>query len=148
MSKLFLKVDKDLFNSGLSPIEILVLSQVTEFHNNKVQCYMTDAQFAENFGVSAKTISRTLDKLEESGYITRKTVTQASKRIRTILLKSDGQNDCLNENLKQTKCPSETDKLSNSDGQNDLIKDNKKYNLKDNIQETSPEEEFKRMWGM
>ena len=132
MSNLFLKVNKDLFKSGLNPIEILVLSQVIEFQNNKAQCYMTDAQFAENFGVSAKTISRTLDKLEELGYITRKTVTLASKRVRTILAKSNGQNDCLNENLRQTICPSETDNLSNSNGQNDSIKDNLKYNLKDN----------------
>jgi DNA-binding MarR family transcriptional regulator len=129
MSKLFLKVDKDLFNSGLNPIEILVLSQVIEFENNKAQCFMTDAQFAENFGVSAKTISRTLDKLEESGYISRKTITLSSKRVRTITTKSNGQNDSLN--LKQTKCPSETDKMSNSNGQNDFIKDNIKDNTKD-----------------
>ena len=92
---------------------------------------MTDAQFAENFGVSAKTISRTLDKLEELGYITRKTVTLSSKRVRTISTKSNGQNDCLNENLKRTNCPSETDKMSNSDGQIDSIKDNIKDNKKD-----------------
>ena len=142
MSKLFLKVDKDLFNSGLNPIEILVLSQIIEFESNKVQCFMTDAQFAENFGVSAKTISRTLDKLEELGYIIRKTTTLSSKRVRTISTTSNGQNDCMK--LKQTNCPSETDKLSNSNGQNDSIKDNIKDKIKNKTTDNLPKEEGKK----
>ena len=97
---------------------------------------MTDAQFAENFGVSAKTISRALDKLEQMKLIKRETKTIASKRIRTITA-SNGQNDSLTtntENLRQSICPSETVNLSNSDGQNDSIKDKGKDKIKDNLQ--------------
>ena len=89
MSNLFLQVSKDLFGKGLNPTELLVLSQIIEFERNNRECFMTDAQFAENFGVSAKTISRALDKLETLNYIERRTTTQASKRIRVIKTKSE-----------------------------------------------------------
>lgn len=143
MSNYFLKVNKNLFKMGLNPTEILVLAQITEYQTNNKICYMTDAQFAEDFGVSAKTISRTLDKLEKENLIKRETKTVASKRIRTItaIVKSNGQNDSLNENLKQTICPSETDNLSKSNGQNDFIKDKEKDNLKDNKEEPKTAEE-------
>ena len=84
MPNLFLKVDKDLFNLGLNPTEILLLAQVIEFNTNSKECFMTDAQFAANFGVSPKTISRALDRLEKEGFIIRETKTIASKRIRPI----------------------------------------------------------------
>ena len=98
---------------------------------------MTDAQFAENFNVSTKTISRALDKLEEINLITRKTVTLSSRRVRTL---SSRQNDCLK--MKQTICPCETDNLSNSNGQNDFIKDNIKDKRKDNSST------FVDVWGV
>lgn len=129
----FLKIDKDLFKLKLNPTEILVLAQVMEFDRNAV-CYMTDAQFAENFGVSAKTISRALDSLETKGLIVRETKTVASKRVRTISPTSNGQNDCMKKdtnNLKRTICPTETDNLSISNGQNDFIKEKEKINEKE-----------------
>lgn len=144
----FLKVEKDLFKLKLNPTEILVLAQVMEFDKNAT-CYMTDAQFAESFGVSSKTISRALEALEQKGFITRETKTVASKRVRTIspnlaaINKSNGQNVPLKDetkNLKQTICPSETDNLSNSDRQNDFIKENEKINKKDKV-EIKPKEE-------
>lgn len=133
MSNYFLKVNKGLFKMGLNPTEILVLAQITEYQTNNKICYMTDAQFAEDFGVSAKTISRTLDKLEKENLIKRETKTVASKRIRTItaIVKSNGQNDSMNE-LRQSNCPSEKDKLSISNRQNDFIKDKEKNKVKDN----------------
>lgn len=150
MTNLFLKVNKDLFTLGLNPTEILLVAQVMEFQANKKECYMTDAQLAENFGVSAKTISRALDRLETLKLITRETKTIASKRIRTIIFNknafeaSNGQNDVLEEepkNLKQSNCPNETVNLSKSNGQNDFIKDKGKDKEKDNLIDESKVEE-------
>ena len=156
MTNLFMKVNKDLFKLGLNPVEILLISQVMEFQVNKTECYMTDAQFAENFGVSSKTISRALERLEnELHFITRTTKTVASRRMRTITFNqveiekklSNGQNDCLEE-VKQTICPSETDKMSISDRQNDLIKDNIKDNLVSDAEEGTLQKPIKvsREW--
>lgn len=84
MTNKFLMVNKDLFSIGLNPLEILITSQVMEFQRTTNEFYMTDAQMAETFGVSAKTISRALDRLESLGIITRETKTVSSKRVRTI----------------------------------------------------------------
>lgn len=84
MTNKFLMVNKDLFKLGLNPLEILLVSQVMEFQRTTNEFYMTDAQMADTFGVSAKTISRALDKLESLEIITRTTKTVSSKRVRTI----------------------------------------------------------------
>lgn len=70
---MFLRVDKDLFNKGLSPIEILIIAQIAEFEKNSGDCYMSDKVFSEQFGVSEKTVSRTLASLEERHIIIKST---------------------------------------------------------------------------
>lgn len=84
MTNKFLMVNKDLFTIGLNPLEILIASQIMEFQRTTDEFYMTDAQLANQFGVSAKTISRALDRLESLGIIIRTTKTVSSKRVRTI----------------------------------------------------------------
>ena len=84
MSNKFLMVNKDLFSIGLNPLEILITAQVMEFQRTTNEFFMTDAQMAELFGVSAKTISRALDRLESLEIIKRNTKTINSKRVRTI----------------------------------------------------------------
>ena len=69
----FLAVDKAYFGNGLKPIEILILSQIDEYINNGMECYVTDEQFALYFGVTTRTISNTMNALEEKGYIKRNT---------------------------------------------------------------------------
>lgn len=135
MADLFLKVNKHLFNQGFNPLEMLLLSQIIEFQNNGKECYLTDDALAEAFGVSNKTVSRTLKKLDEEMHlIHRRTISNGSKKVRTMTCDvkaltqhvrdrqfvPDGQND-----------PGETDNLSLRDGQNDPIKDNIKDNIKD-----------------
>ena len=135
MADFFLKVNKHLFNHNFNPLEILLLSQIIEFQNNGKECYLTDDALAEAFGVSNKTVSRTLKKLDEEMHIIhRKTSNNGSKKVRTMVCDEkaltqhirdrqfvpDGQND-----------PGETDNLSLRDGQNDPIKDNIKDNIKD-----------------
>ena len=83
----FMQVNKKLFGMGLTPIEILVLAQIMELQDRGNGCYMTDEQFAENFGVSAKTISRSLKKLEELGLAKRHTHFEDKKNVRTITQK-------------------------------------------------------------
>ena len=72
----FLQVEKRLWalsQHGCKSIHILLLAQIQEFQRNKCECYMTDKQFAENFGESERTIGRALDKLEELNLIKRNT---------------------------------------------------------------------------
>ena len=69
----FIKVNTELFNKGLKPLEVLILSVVESFNNSKMICYCTNEQFAEMFSVTEVTVSNALDKLEEKGYLTRNT---------------------------------------------------------------------------
>ena len=150
MSKIFLKVDKDLFGKGLSPIEILVLSQITEFNTNTGDCFISDKQLAEQFGVSESTISRTIKSLESNGYITRETKNVKGGKERhlfTTVKMTVDSDEKKSTTVKMTDVQQSNLPLYNS--QNDIIKDNNlKDNIKDNSQKISPEEEFKRMWGM
>ena len=131
MANNFLKVDKKLFKLGLSPIEILVLAQVTEFNTNTGDCFISDEVLANNFGVSEKTISRTLKALEDKGFISRATKNAKGGKERHIKLSTDKMS--LDES-QRTNCPLTTDKLSLDNGQNDFIKDKGKDNVKDNLE--------------
>lgn len=70
---MFLQVNKSLFKLGLNPTEILVLAQIMEYNRTTGDCFMSDKAFAENFGVSDKTISRSIKVLEEKDLIRRET---------------------------------------------------------------------------
>lgn len=134
--KIFLKVDKDLFNKGLNPVEILVLSQVIEFNTNTGDCFISDKQLAEQFGVSDKTISRAIKHLEELGYIKRETKNVRGGKERHIKL-ADFTKDNLSIDKGQNDCCTK-DKLSLDKGQIDLIKDNIKDNIKENKEKEEP----------
>lgn len=73
MTNLFLKVNKDLFNLGLNPTEILVLAQIMEYETNTGDFFMSNEALAKNYGVSESTINRTMKALETKGFITRTT---------------------------------------------------------------------------
>lgn len=145
MTNLFLKVNKDLFKLGLNPTEILVLAQVMEFDSNTGNCFISDKALAASFGVSEKTISRTIKALEDKGYITRDTknikggkeriMKPNQKKIKAALTKDNLTIDC-NNNGQNDYCT--MDKLTIDNRQNDFIKDNIKDNLlKDNINESN-----------
>ncbi len=135
MANYFLKVDKDLFKLGLNPTEILILAQVMEFNTNTGDCFISDKVLAENFGVSDKTISRTIKSLEEKGFIVRdtKNVKGGKERhIRVNLKALTTDKMTVDGGIQPTNCPLATDKLSIDNRQNDLIKDNIKDKEKDN----------------
>ena len=84
-----LAVDTAYFGSGLNATEIIIMSKVDEFLRNTGECYATNEQFAEWCGASKDTVKRTMNKLEDKGYIKRRTEVcsdngKASKK-RTIL---------------------------------------------------------------
>ena len=126
MENKFLAVDKRLLqNTELILLEKLIISQIQEFTKNGKECYMTDKQFAEAFGVSTKQVTRAIKRLADAGVIVRDTKVvsnngQASKRrILKALIKNDY---CFESNGQNS-----TEAMDTS-GQ---IKDNRKDNIKD-----------------
>ena len=137
MSGLFLKVDKDLFGSGLNPTEMLILAQVIEFHNNNLVCYMTDKQFADNFGISESTVSRAIKRLDETFHLINKNTTQTQKGKKRYIVPASVNLTVANDDNKDpasiilTVAEEANCLLRNK--QNDIIKDNEKDNEKDNF---------------
>ena len=82
----FLKINKNLFGIGLSPIELLVLAQVMELDKNTKDCFISDEKLADNFCVSKSTISRALTNLEGKGFIIRATKNVKGGKERHITL--------------------------------------------------------------
>lgn len=138
MSKVFLKVDKDLFGSGLSPIEILVYSQIVEFNTNTGDCFISDEKLAEQFGVSLSTVSRAIKRLVELEYITKETRNVHNGRERHLkpTVKMTVANDDKNTPTVKLNVGQQSNCLL-ANSQNDSIKDNRKDNsLKDNYSPT------------
>ena len=134
MSNLFLKVDKNLFNKDLNPTQILIIAQIEEFMRNTGDCHITDAQFAEMFGVSAATISREIKKLCEKGLVQKETKNIQHGKQRHLTLTS------INLPIVKLNETSTTVNLLGAEEANclvrneqiDLIKDKRKDNKKDN----------------
>lgn len=143
MSNNFLQVNKEwLSNTELSLLEKLIVAQINEFERNKKECYMTDKQFADAFGVSTQQVTRAIKKLADNNIIQRNTKTvsnngQASKhRTLKAIVKSDY---CLEEGIvKNEKRNSQND--SQGIVTSDYIKDNLKENIKDNLRERKIED--------
>jgi len=111
-----------------------------EFNTNTGDFFMSDKMLAENFGVSEKTISRTMTSLETKGFIKRETRNTKGGRTRHIKVCLDKINKVIatdkmtvDSSNQQTNCPLATDKMTVGNGQNDFIKDNLIDNEKDNI---------------
>lgn len=152
MTNLFLKINKDLFKLELNPTEILVLAQIMEFNTNTGDCFITDKQLAEQFGVSESTITREMKKLETMGFITRETknvkggkerhikanLTKIEEKLTTVCLSVDCEEK---QDLQQSNCLLTTINSPIDKVQNDLIKDNIKNKIKDNIRAFSDKSE-------
>ena len=85
----FLQVNKDYFELGLNPTEILLLAQIEEFNRTTGDFFMSDCALASKFGVSEKTISRALKSLEDKGLIIRETKNVQSGKERHIKSTTD-----------------------------------------------------------
>lgn len=142
MENKFLAVNKRLLsNTELTLLEKLIISQIQEFTKNSKECYMTDRQFAEAFGVSTKQITRAMKSLDDKGVITRDTkfVHDNGQKSKTRTLEAmDINGYCLESNGQNST--EAMDKNEESNGQNSTkamdtsvqIKDNRKDNIKDN----------------
>lgn len=136
MPNVFLKVSKDLFKKGLNPTEILILAQIIEFETNTGDCFISDKQLAEQFGVSESTISRELKKLENDGYIVRETKNTKNGKERHIHLASGNltNGNETNNSARVNLLIAQESICLFPNRQNDLIKDNpNKIKEKDNI---------------
>lgn len=67
----YLAVKKNNQGLGLKSIDLLILSQVEEFQNNGLECFMTNEQFSWMFGESVSKVKRSLDRLEELDIVKR-----------------------------------------------------------------------------
>ncbi len=135
MANVFLKVNKDLFSYGLNPTEILILAQIIEFETNTGDCFISDRQLADNFGVSESTISRELKKLESNGFIVRETRNTRNGKERHLRIANSnltvGNNNTNSARVNLLVAQESNCLLPNM--QNELIKDNsKKIKEKDN----------------
>lgn len=138
MTNVFLKVNKDLFNLGLAPIDILIMAQIMEYHTNTGKCFISDAALAEAFGVSTKTVSRTIANLEHRGFIKRETKNTKGGRERVMypvleaIEKELAKDKMTFDKANGQNVLSPIDKMSIGKGQNDFIKDNIKDKEKEN----------------
>ena len=86
----YIKVNTEFFNTGLNPLEILLLSVIESYARDNKEFYHTNEQLSKMFNVSKTYIKSTLDRLEEKNYIKRntKTISYAGKatKKRTIEL--------------------------------------------------------------
>lgn len=87
----YIKVNTEFFNTGLEPLEMLILALVESLARDGKQCYYTNEQFTQMFHVSLTLVKKTLDGLEKKNYIKRCTKTTKDRegkfnRQRTIEL--------------------------------------------------------------
>ena len=139
--ELFLKVSKNRYfdNKDLSPIDMLILSQIEEFERNEKSCFMASKTFASNFNVSEETINRSIKKLVGMQYINSTSHNehkdgkiQTIRELSIIKNKTSNQND--NSQDENASCQNDELLTCQNDSQKDnyLLKDKLKENKKDN----------------
>ena len=147
--ELFLKVSKNRYfdDKNLSPLDMLVLSQIEEFERNKKSCFMASKTFASNFNVSEETINRSIKKLVGMQYINSTSHNEHKDgKIQTIrelsIIKNKTSNQ--NDNSQDENVSCQNDELLTC--QNDSLKDNYilKDNLKENIKDNNNNEQIEK----
>ena len=91
MDNNFLAVDKRwLSNPNVTLLQKLIIAQVTEYVRNGKECYMTDQQFADAFGVNVQQVTRAIKALSDNKMILRdtKTVSNNGQASKTRTLKA------------------------------------------------------------
>ena len=162
MDNNFLAVDKRwLSNPNVTLLQKLIIAQVTEYVRNGKECYMTDQQFADAFGVNVQQVTRAIKALSDNKMLLRDTKTvsnngQASKtRTLKAIVKFDYSLDkgiVTSDNTLPEAIVTDDYSLEGivkndiSNSQNDtegiVTSDNIKDNIKDNIILPSAENNF------
>ena len=162
MDNNFLAVDKRwLSNPNVTLLQKLIIAQVTEYMRNGKECYMTDQQFADAFGVNVQQVTRAIKALSDNKMLLRDTKTvsnngQASKtRTLKAIVKFDYSLDkgiVTSDNTLPEAIVTDDYSLEGivkndrSNSQNDtegiVTSDNIKDNIKDNIILPSAEKNY------
>lgn len=71
----YIKVNTEFFNTGLDPLQILILSLIESYARDNKEFYHTNEQLAKMFNVSLTYVKSTLNDLEKKNYIKRNTQT-------------------------------------------------------------------------
>lgn len=147
MKNSFLQIDKKwLSDTNYTLLEKLIVAQIQEFERNGKECYITDQQLSDAFGVNVQQITRAIKRLADDGIVCRNTkvVTDKGRASKMRTLKAIVTSDyCLGSNSQNDR--EAIVKNEESNGQNDTeamdtsvhIKDNLKYNLKENLKRES-----------
>lgn len=67
----YIWVNKSYFNTGLKPLDILILSKIDEDNTHGRSCELTNEELADMFGETVYAVKRSLSRLEERGMIDR-----------------------------------------------------------------------------
>ena len=65
----FIRVYNELFNCGLNPLEMLLVSEIFGYQNNGQKYYLSKMQIAERYNVSRRHVINTFQKLEGLGIV-------------------------------------------------------------------------------
>lgn len=67
----YIWVNRSYFNTGLKPLDILILSKIEEDNAHERSCELTNEELADMFGETIYAVKRSLSRLEERGMIDR-----------------------------------------------------------------------------
>lgn len=67
----YIWVNRSYFNTGLKPLDILILSKIEEDNTHGRSCELTNEELADMFGETVYAVKRSLSRLEERGMIDR-----------------------------------------------------------------------------
>lgn len=71
----YIKVNTEFFNTGLDPLQILILSLIESYARDNKEFYHTNEQLSKMFNVSLTYVKSSLNDLEKKNYIKRDTKT-------------------------------------------------------------------------
>jgi len=77
------------YDKKLQPNAKLLYGEITALCNEKGYCWAGNAYFSDLYGVSDRTIRMWINSLEESGYIKRKIIRNASKQVEQRIITID-----------------------------------------------------------
>lgn len=107
MANLFLKVNKYYYFLELSPLGILILSQIEEYVSKGRPCFISNEQLAKQFGSSLSSVKREIADLEKKQYIKRDTKSTQQGKERLLTINYTGIKDALSRKVQSGPCEDE-----------------------------------------